>query len=152
MNERNFRVTCSVYILFVKDKNVLMYRRINTDWQNGKYNVPGGHLEQNETAMQGAVREAIEETGLVVSEKDLKLVHVLHRLPKSDKTAETNQDNIDLFFEARKWTGEPKITEENKSDKMIWTPIENLPDDTLLFEKYVIGQILNKEIYSEFSG
>ncbi len=38
---------------------------------NGKWSCPGGHIEDNETALQGLCREVKEETGLEVVKADL---------------------------------------------------------------------------------
>lgn len=152
MTEERYTLRCTVYVLFIKTNKILLYRRANTDWQNGKYNIPGGHLDPNERALEAAIREAKEETDLNVNESDLELVHVLHRLYKPGVSKETNTDIVDLFFKAKKWTGKEKIAEEDKSDDMIWADIDNLPDNTLEFEKHAIDQINRNNIYSEFSG
>lgn len=44
-------------ILFLQEKDKKVY---------GKYNLPGGHLELNETLLDCAVREVKEETGIVI--------------------------------------------------------------------------------------
>lgn len=42
----------------------------------GKINVPGGHIEENETPMEAGIRETREEVGLIV--KDLELAGYLY--------------------------------------------------------------------------
>lgn len=44
-----------------------------------KWNLPGGHLEDNETILEGACREALEETGLTVTPVGLVGVWRTHR-------------------------------------------------------------------------
>ena len=149
MNEKRHNLKCAVYVLFIKNSKILLYRRANTGWQDGKYGTPAGHLEKNENIINAAVREAKEESGLTVKAKDLEFVHVVHRLFVKGKSIETNRDYIDFFFLAKKWKGQPMITEENKSDDMIWANLNNLPPNILKNVKLMIDNFLNKKYFSE---
>jgi 8-oxo-dGTP diphosphatase len=151
MSEDRFKLIATVYVIFIKNNKILLYKRVNTNWQDGKYNFPGGHLEENETIFEAAVREAYEESGLKVDPKDLELVHVMHRLPVEGVSLETNRNIIDIFFKATKWSGEPKITEENKSDDMIWADLNDLPEDMVMFEKAALDEIKKGSKISVFS-
>ena len=50
----------------------------------GKYCVPCGYLDYDETIVQAAQRELMEETGLTIPTSDFKLVNI-NDLPESDK-------------------------------------------------------------------
>lgn len=63
-------------ILYYKGQ-ILLLRQ--TKPNGGNYTLPGGTVESNETAPQALVREAHEEAGVVLKEKDLQLVHVLEK-------------------------------------------------------------------------
>jgi len=52
------------------DSKFLMGKRKD----NGKWTQPGGHMEEGETPMEGAIRELKEETGIVAKESDLKSI------------------------------------------------------------------------------
>lgn len=43
---------------------VLLVEKQKPAWQAGKFNLPGGHIEEGETPIQAANREVKEETGL----------------------------------------------------------------------------------------
>jgi 8-oxo-dGTP diphosphatase len=146
-----FLIRCAVHGFIFKDNKILLYRRANTDWKNGKYGVPAGHLEPQESLKEAVIREIKEESGLTVKEHDLNLVHISHRVFNPKKSVETNKDYIDIFFEVTKFTGEPYVTEENKSDDMIWANINNLPKETLEYIKSAIENYTLGNIYSEFS-
>lgn len=62
------------YILSPDGKSVLMTHRIarKSDEQFGKYNGLGGHLEPNEDAAAGLVREIREESTLEVTAMQLR--------------------------------------------------------------------------------
>lgn len=141
MNDR-FKLRCAIYVLFTKDNKILLFRRINTGWHDGLYGIPGGHLEDGETVLEGACREALEETGLSVNPKDLELVHTVHR--------KSNYDYIDIFFRVTKWDGEPRLTEENKSDKILWADINSLPENTSDYMKKAIDNIRKGILFSQF--
>mgnify|MGYP001618038848 FL=1 len=87
-------------------------------------------------------REAKEEAGINMNEKQLLMVHVMHR--KSD------EERIDFFFEAREWQGEPKIMETNKCDDLSWFPINQLPPNMVPYVRAGIENYKNKISFSEF--
>jgi len=142
MSEDRYKLRCAVLTVIEKDGKFLLFRRVNTGWEDGKYGIPGGHFEANETILQAAVRETKEESDLDVKEEDLDLVHVSQR--------RSNHEYIDLFFNAKKWSGTPKITEENKSDDMIWVSIDELPENTLEFVKSFFEKLKKGENFSLF--
>jgi 8-oxo-dGTP diphosphatase len=45
-------------------KGVLLMRKSHPDWQQGRYNGIGGHVEDEESYLAAMLREAEEETGL----------------------------------------------------------------------------------------
>ncbi len=151
MSEERFKVNATVYVLFIKDNKVLLYRRKNTGWQDDKFNFPGGHLEEHETIFEAAAREALEESGLTVTTDDLEFVHIMHRLPIEGVSQETNRNLIDVFFQAKSWTGEARITEEDKSSEMLWADLNNIPEDMVLFEKAALEEIKKGSKISVFS-
>ena len=137
-----FKLRCAVYPLFIKRNKILLYKRVNTGWEDGKYGVPGGHLEANETALDAACREAKEETGLEIKPNDLRFLHACQR--------KSNHDYLDLFFEVSFWNGEPRLTEENKSDDIVWADVDKLPGNTLEYVKALVKNIKQKKLYSQF--
>ncbi|MCX6815823.1 MAG: NUDIX domain-containing protein [Candidatus Aenigmarchaeota archaeon] len=140
MKER-FKLVPTSHLILIKDGKILLSRRFNTGWQDGNYSVVAGHLDGNETFLQAMIREAKEEAGIDIEEKDLEVVHVMHR--------KTDHERIDFFIQAGKWKSEPKIMEPNKCDNMRWFPIEKLPENTIPYIRQAIEKINNKVFYSE---
>ncbi len=64
-----------------KDGKILLVQEAKKSCY-GKWNIPAGHLEFNETIMQGAIREIKEETGCDV--KLTGVVNISNRVLKDD--------------------------------------------------------------------
>jgi 8-oxo-dGTP pyrophosphatase MutT (NUDIX family) len=141
MPKEKFKLCSAVYLLPIKDGKVLLSRRFNTGWMDGKYSLIAGHLDGNETVFEAMVREALEEANLKIDKKDLIPATVIHR--KSDV------EYIDFFFVVNKWKGEPIINEPDKCDDMSWFSIDNLPDNLLPFIKDAIENYENKVAFFE---
>jgi 8-oxo-dGTP diphosphatase len=140
MKER-FKLVPTSHLILMKDGKVLLAKRLNTGWMDGNYSIVAGHLDGNETFLQAMVREAKEEAGIDLDEKDLQVVHVMHR--------KTDHERIDFFIEAKKWTGTPRIMEPDKCDDMQWFDLDKLPDNTIPYIRQAIQMIRNKVFYSE---
>ena len=69
----------SVNIYVVEDGKVLLSRRANTGWMDGKLCAPGGHVEAGETPRQAMVREIHEELGADAAIEVLELFCVAGR-------------------------------------------------------------------------
>jgi 8-oxo-dGTP diphosphatase len=94
------KLISAVYLIFKnKNNNFLFLRRKNTGYQDGNLSLVSGHVEQNEDFKTAAIREAKEESGVDISEKDLNLVHIQSR--NAD-----DGERIDIFFEVTSHTGE----------------------------------------------
>ena len=83
---------------------------------------------------QAAAREAYEECGVNVSATAdaLELVGVMHR--RSDR------EQIDFFFHARHWSGQPYNREPHKCDHLAWFPRSELPARTVPYVRRALGQ------------
>ena len=132
------------HLFLRKENKILLLRRFNTGWQDGKYSVVAGHIEPRETATQCMAREAKEEGDLDITPNDLELVHMMHRI-----SAEEMQERFDLFFIPKQWEGTPRIMEPHKCDDLRWFDIDNLPENMVPYVKDAIEHIKNNTPYSE---
>jgi ADP-ribose pyrophosphatase YjhB (NUDIX family) len=139
MNGR-LQVVPAVFTAIIKGNKVLLLRRRNTGWMDGYYDLPAGHLEDQEPLKKGAARELHEETGLIVDPKDLKLIHVHqnHHNPKAP--------HYGYIFLAKKWKGNPKIIEPGKCDDIQFVSINNLPDKMTPYVKEALIQLGSSEV------
>jgi 8-oxo-dGTP diphosphatase len=67
-----------------KDK-VLLCKRNNLGSFPGMWSIPGGKLEENETPMEGAKREFLEETDVNINDKEIKLIGLIPRHTRDGK-------------------------------------------------------------------
>ena len=72
--ERHKEVPAS-YLVLIKGGKILLQRRFNTGYMDGKYSLPAGHVDEGESFGKCIAREAKEEIGVDVDIKDLKFVN-----------------------------------------------------------------------------
>ena len=144
MKERHKAVP-AVYVFLVRDGKILLTRRKNTGYEDGKYMVPSGHVEKAESLTSAMVREAMEEVGVALKNEDLRLVHVMYR-PAHDATGE----RMDFFFEATHWEGESRNCEPEKCDEVAWFPLGALPENTVGYLKSALLRWIEGELLSEW--
>ncbi len=138
-----FQLLCVVNILLIKDKKILLMRRMNTGYRDGDYEVPAGHIDGGEPVTIAAIREAKEEIGVNIKKEDLRVVHVMHRYGEK-------HERIEFFLIADKWEGEPTITEPDKCDDLQWFSLGDLPENTIPKARHGIEQYKLGVIFSEF--
>jgi 8-oxo-dGTP diphosphatase len=144
MEKERFRQIGTAHLFLVKANKILLLRRFNTGYEDGKYSVVAGHIDENETARQSMIREAKEEAGIEIKPEDLGVAHIMHRKGRS-----SGNERIDFFFVANQWAGAPKNLEPHKCDDMKWSELDKLPDNTIPYIKKAVGCFLNNELYSE---
>ena len=56
-----FAVRVAAHFFLVRDRKILLLRRQNTGYEDGKFSVVAGHLDGDEEVSAAMVREAREE-------------------------------------------------------------------------------------------
>ena len=74
----------AVYVACINKRNEVALLRRSTSYMNGKWGLPAGKLDTNETVLQAAVREAEEEAGADIQITDLVHLISVHRTSASD--------------------------------------------------------------------
>lgn len=147
MTKEKHKIIPASYLVLIKDNKVLLLRRFNTTYEDGKYSLPAGHVEEEESFTQCIIRESEEEIGVTVQSENLKVAHVMQRIGKSEAE---HRERIDVFFTAEKYNGKIENKEPDKCDDLSWLDINNLPENTIPYIKSAIEAIKNKTFYSEF--
>ncbi len=107
----------AIFLILKKDNKVLLMKRKNTGWMDGHYGLPAGKVDDNESAVDAAVREANEELGLDLTEDkvDLAFTSFVNYIKARRFT------NWIYYFFKVDWSGqEPKNMEPNKSEEIEW--------------------------------
>lgn len=137
-----FRLPVAVHLLLVHDGKILLLRRQNTGYQDGNYSIVAGHIDGSETLKAATVREAKEEAGVELGQKDLVFKLVMHK--------REDDERMSFFFESKKWQGDITNTEPEKCDDLTWFPLDSLPPNTVPYVREAIRCYQNGITYSEF--
>lgn len=93
-----------------KQKEILIIERKD----NGKFGIPAGALEENETIEECIIREVKEETGLTII--DLEVIGISSN-PEREYVEYENGDRIQYFtveFYSNNWEGEIQVQDKNE--------------------------------------
>ena len=122
-------------IILDENKNMLLVRQRHGD--KDIWMVPGGGIEENESAAQAAVREVLEETGLDI-EVDRLLWHV-------EEVSERGQRFVNFFFghpvnpEQKPVLGkDPELPEEKQVlREAVFMPRKEVAELEVLYPEYL---------------
>ncbi|HAU07846.1 MAG: hypothetical protein A2568_03615 [Candidatus Yanofskybacteria bacterium RIFOXYD1_FULL_44_17] len=143
VNKERFKLIPEVYLILVRDGNILLSRRFQTGYEDGRYSMVAGHADGNETMREAIAREAKEEAGIDIDSKNLKHLLTMHRWCD-------DHERIGFYFTTQIWNGEIKNSEPNKCDDLSWFPTDRLPENTSPYIRVAIDCYIKGETYCEF--
>lgn len=113
-----------VHAIVEKDGALLLVKRAPNLLEGGKWSLPSGFLDRDETAAEGTLRELYEETGWRGAVSSLFLIKTSPHRPHEDR------QNVAFHFVVTptKKTGKG----DAESSAVAWFPIEALPSLTAL--------------------
>jgi len=116
-----------VHAIVEKDGALLLVKRAGDILETGKWSIPSGYLERDESAAQGMLRELKEETGWEGEIISLFRINTNPNRPHED----LQNVAIEFLIKPIRKTGEP----DHESSKVEWIPIEKLfPLDEFAFD------------------
>ena len=131
--------------LLLKRKNennkeeILLSLRENTGYRDGYYDLPGGHVDENEDLFAAMIREAKEEIGIYIFREDMKVVHIHHHFSKN---------MLKFVFSVNKYDGILINNELEKCKELKWFEVENLPENIIPKIRKEILDVENGVFYS----
>ncbi len=143
MSGKRHKMAVAVHLFLIRNDEVLLLRRFNTGYEDGKYSVIAGHIDEGEDFITAMKREAREEAGIDIARADLIPVQVMHR--KSG-----NDERVDYFFTSEVWTGPIVNMEPEKCDELSWHRLNVLPDNTIPYIAKSIHHYLAKDTFTSF--
>ena len=138
-----FKTVVAVHLILIENNQILLLRRYNTGYEDGNYSVVAGHIDGNESVLRAMQREAFEEAGIHIEEKDLRIVHVMHRKAK-------DRESIDYFLTCKNYTGEIQIMEKDKCDELAFYPLDDLPSNLIPYVRQGIEYYQNEVPFSVY--
>lgn len=102
-------------VLTGPNKKVLLLRRSETDVRRpGEFDLPGGHTDGTEYGNEAAARETLEEAGIQIDPRQLKLVY-----SEAKSFADKDQSVIWLFFVGNTGSTEVNLSGEHSDAKWV---------------------------------
>jgi len=124
----NKKIRRAVRTYLIEDNKVVVINYKEHD--KGYYDIPGGKIEDGESAYETSIREFKEETGIKITKQHC-IGHNIIEYPE-------RIFEFDIFI-VDEYAGEPLEFEENKS---MWFNIDNLYRETKLFPSIEIIKYL----------
>lgn len=128
-------------ILRGPDGKILLMKRTGTDYGEGQYGFPAGHVDLGETPTQSIIRETAEELGIAIAPASLAPAGVMFR--------RSLEPRVDIFFTASEWEGTPQICEPHKCTELAWADPADLPAGTLEYISAAMANLGQGRHFSE---
>ena len=123
----------TVDALCIRDTKVVLVKRAANFSEGGKWAIPGGFLDQDETTQQGALRELLEETGYTGT------IIELFKLTSNPYRGKEDRQNVNFTYLVK--PSEKIQDSDHEIMDVQWFDLEFLPKDTeVAFDHYDILQ------------
>ena len=133
----------TVNVFVINGSELMLGRRVNTNWMDGYLCPPGGHVERGETPIEAMIREIQEELGVAVKKADLEFACVAARNTPAGETVAYEfiiRDKDYIFIN----------TEPEKCSELVQVDMTALPDDVIdQFKQIIELGIIRKQPYLE---
>lgn len=129
---------CTVTMICRHQDKILLIQRAQ-DPEKGKWALPGGYVDWNETLAQAAIRELNEETGLIAKTVTF---FGLYDAPNRDKDGRQNIDHC--FIATIDATTSPHLDAQEIAD-LRWFTINQLPEGIAFDHRQMIEDYYGRQ-------
>ncbi|MBW2993513.1 NUDIX domain-containing protein [Candidatus Woesearchaeota archaeon] len=134
-------------IMILKDNKVLLGKRHDDAEKadsllhgEGTWTMPGGKLHFGEELKEAAVREVLEETGIILTKEQIKAISVTNDVVH-------DAHFVTVGFLCENCSHEPKVMEPDEITEWKWFELSNLPKKVYFPSMKIIKNFLDKEFY-----
>ena len=136
--ERN-KFFVRVNAIVVRNNKILLGKR-KGGFGDGKWGLPGGHLEFKENMQEAVSRELFEETGMKCD--SFIFSNVFNNL-------QGEKHYLQFGFIAQNPQGEPILKEADRCSEWKWFDLDNLPEDIIAPHKPNIESLYKKDVFTD---
>ena len=134
-----------VHTLLFRHGRVLLLRRARTGYLDGWYALPGGHLQRGESVAACAIRECLEETGVVIDAAQLRPAAVM-------PYRSHDQQGVDFIMACDEFAAEPRLAEPERFDDIGFWNIDAPPQKTVPYIAHALDLVQRGEWFLEFQN
>jgi 8-oxo-dGTP diphosphatase len=121
----------AVHLLFYQNDQVLLLKRQNTGFEDGKWSVVAGRIDGGEEVKSAAIREAKEEAGVIIDPNDIEITGITHR-------KNNNSEWIDFYLKVHEWKGKIINAEPYKCEELKWFSMGELPENMINYVRKAV--------------
>jgi 8-oxo-dGTP diphosphatase len=137
---RRHKLVGDVHLILLNPAGeVLFGQRHNTGYEDGTWHLTG-HLEAGESVVAALIREAREETGIVIKEPAVEFAHVMDNSSSRGRAA--------FFFTFQRWAGVPENREPGKCGALKWFPLGALPEHMIGYCRSALSHVTANRAFS----
>ncbi|MBE3560807.1 MAG: NUDIX domain-containing protein [Ktedonobacteraceae bacterium] len=118
------RPSVGVGVLVTRGHDILLMKRHNAHGA-GTWSPPGGHLEHGESFQECAIRETLEETGVLITDATVLAV-------TNDIFEAEGKHYVTVWVEGKYLSGEAEVISEREASAVSWFPWHALPEPLFL--------------------
>lgn len=140
-----FQISIALFAVVRDRGRWLAIRRSGTGWMDDHWSLPAGAYDGNEGFVEGALRELKEETGLLASVVDCRLLHV-------QQVFGGPREWTGIYVGVEKFSGLPTIMEPDKHDRLEWRDLMQEGEPVVPYVAAAIREISLGSNLSAFRG